>query len=223
MSQINSLQDEAYQYLKKQISDGKLESGKIYSLNAIASMLNISKTPVRDALKRLSQDELVEILPSRGFRLTSISSREIIEIYQLRCAIEGFCCYELASQVRSCPTHPSLDALRKNLEQQASVLTNKGSAKDFLNLDHAFHTIIIEAVNNQRFNQIFNNNRDKISEFILRSLNTEDTFEVTLKNHRRIFDSIASGDAVSSQEAMWEHLLTSRDGNFAAASFPSDY
>ena len=97
MQSRKSLQDKAYEYLKAQIMDGAFEKGKIYSLAAITASLNMSRTPVRDALLSLSQENLVDVLPSRGFQLHEVTRREIIELYQLRCAIEGYCAAFLAS------------------------------------------------------------------------------------------------------------------------------
>ena len=93
---ITMLQDRAYEYLKKVIRDGGLEENKIYSLSAISKMLDMSKTPVRDALQMLSREDLIEILPSRGFRLKHFTEKDVTELYQLRCAIEGYCCYTIA-------------------------------------------------------------------------------------------------------------------------------
>ena len=62
MQSRKSLQDKAYEYLKNQIMDGAFEKGKIYSLAAITASLNMSRTPVRDALLSLSQENLVDIL-----------------------------------------------------------------------------------------------------------------------------------------------------------------
>lgn len=218
MNQIHSLQDEAYQYLKSQISDGNFESGIIYSLNATAAQLNISRTPVRDALNRLSQEGFIEILPSRGFRLLDVSEREILEIYQLRYAIEGFCCYELSTQILSLPNHPALELLKNNLDQQAEFIKHGGPSKDFLALDHAFHTIIINAVNNQQFHQIFNINRERISKLILRSLNADSKYEATLESHQQIYSAIATGSPELSQKVMWDHLHISRYDNLMDVS-----
>ena len=63
MQSRKSLQDKAYEYLKNQIMDGAFEKGKIYSLAAITASLNMSRTPVRDALLSLSQETLVDVLP----------------------------------------------------------------------------------------------------------------------------------------------------------------
>ena len=122
MQSRKSLQDKAYEYLKAQIMDGAFEKGKIYSLAAITASLNMSRTPVRDALLSLSQENLVDVLPSRGFQLHEVTRREIIELYQLRCAIEGYCAAFLASCYAADPSRSEIAMLDKNLKLQEKAV-----------------------------------------------------------------------------------------------------
>lgn len=73
MAGYTLLQEEAYTHIKEQILSGALREELIYSETKIAAMIGISRTPVKDALVRLSQERLVDILPSRGFRLHRMS------------------------------------------------------------------------------------------------------------------------------------------------------
>lgn len=218
MTQVVSLQDEAYRFLKQQIVAGAFEENQIYSLNVIAGMLQMSKTPVRDALQKLSQEELVEILPSRGFRLQHVSDREIIELYQLRCAIEGYCCYSLALQYKTDPTRPEIGQLRDSLAEQAAAIAAGKTPAEFLPIDRKFHSIIIASVNNRRFNSIMETNRDRISDFALRSLGENGILDVTLREHRIILDTICTKDPVASQQAMLNHLNTPLHTNLIGKS-----
>ena len=208
MSQVISLQDEAYNYLSKLIAGGFFEKGKIYSLNTITGMLQMSKTPVRDALRKLSQEELVEILPSRGFRLQQISEREIIELYQLRCAIEGYCCYSLALQCKADHNCKEIELLKRNMDRQRRMIEGKTPSRIFLPTDREFHRIITSSVKNRRFDYIMENNRDRISGFVLRSLEAKGVLDITLREHQKIMDAICSNDPIEAQKAMLMHLDT---------------
>ena len=83
MAGYTLLQEEAYTHIKEQILSGALREEQIYSETKIAAMIGISRTPVKDALVRLSQERLVDILPSRGFRLHRMSEADI---WDTRCA-----------------------------------------------------------------------------------------------------------------------------------------
>jgi len=208
MSQAISLQDEAYNYLSKLIAEGFFKKGKIYSLNAITGMLQMSKTPVRDALRKLSQEELVEILPSRGFRLQRISEREIIELYQLRCAIEGYCCYSLALECKANPNCTEIERLNENIDKQKSAIKSNVPSGSFLPIDREFHRIITSSVKNKRFDFIMENNRDRISGFVLRSLEAKGVLDITLREHQAIVNAIRFKDPIEAQKAMLTHLDT---------------
>ena len=93
------MQEKAYTHIKEQILSGALREEQIYSETKIAAMIGISRTPVKDALVRLSQERLVDILPSRGFRLHRMSEADIWDTYQVRTAVEGFCVVHLAHRL----------------------------------------------------------------------------------------------------------------------------
>ena len=96
MAGYRFLQEEAYAHIREQIVTGVLKEDQIYSETKLAAMIGISRTPVKDALVRLSQEKLIDILPSRGFRLHRMSEEDIWSTYQLRTAVEGFCVLHLA-------------------------------------------------------------------------------------------------------------------------------
>lgn len=213
MVQTTSLQEEAYQYLKQQIKSGAFERNKIYSLKAVTGMLQMSKTPVRDALQKLSQEELIEILPSRGFRLQQPSDKEIVELYQLRYAIEGYCCYCLALQCQADPNCDAIQKLKVSLDRQEKIIAAESNSSVFLSEDQNFHNIIIDSVHNQRFESIMETYRDRIHDFMLASLEAKGILETTLREHKAVFEAICARDPIASQRAMLVHLDTSLRSN----------
>ena len=90
------LKDEAYQILLDMIKDGKIKYGQRYSLNALSSELNMSRTPVRDAIQRMCDEGRMEMLPSRGFQLHVMDRSEMLQHYHFSNAIEGYCVYQRA-------------------------------------------------------------------------------------------------------------------------------
>lgn len=216
MQSRKSLQDKAYEYLKAQIMDGAFEKGKIYSLAAITASLNMSRTPVRDALLSLSQENLVDVLPSRGFQLHEVTRREIIELYQLRCAIEGYCAAFLASCYAADPSRSEIAMLDKNLKLQEKAVYDHQSADKYCILDIEFHNIIISSTKNKHFYHIIKNNRVRSSDFSLVSLRKEGVIELTLKEHKAIYEALCTGDPVLSQEKMILHLDTPLQNNLSS-------
>ena len=205
---ITMLQDRAYEYLKKMIRNGSLDENKIYSLSAISKILDMSKTPVRDALQMLSREDLIEILPSRGFRLKHFTEKDVTELYQLRCAIEGYCCYAMAAKYCEDHSYELVDKLRKNLAIQKQAVKDNASAAEFMPLDIEFHNNIYSCVDNSRFNVTMDLNRDRSMSFTLNSLQNKGIIEITYNEHKHIYDAIVYGDPSKGYNAMLNHLKT---------------
>lgn len=203
------LQDRAYAYIKQKISDGALEEGKIYSLNAISQMLDMSKTPVRDALQLLSREDLIEILPSRGFRLKQFSEKDVIELFELRCALEGYCCYTIASKQKSDKAYDEIvENLKTNVKLQEKAIKQGLPEGEFFYLDTSFHDIIYSCVDNGRFKTALDMNRDRNLCFTRNSLETGDILELTYTEHKKVLDAIIERDPLKAYNAMIEHLKT---------------
>lgn len=86
-----ALKEQAYNYLKNAILEVEIESRGIYSEQHFADRLNVSRTPIREAVLQLSQEGLVEIHPHLGVSIRELSAAEIEELFQVRTAIEGYC------------------------------------------------------------------------------------------------------------------------------------
>lgn len=202
------LQDEAYQYLGQQIKDGILEPGKIYSLNAVAEMLQMSRTPVRDALQKLAQEGLVESLPSRGFRVKEMSRKQILELYQIRCAIEGYCCFQLAAESHGPEDALFFTELRQSMEQQKQVVDRGLGVARFLELDRAFHRLLVHRLGNEELERIIENYRDRIDGFALASLRRPGLLEQTLLEHGAVAEAVIRREPEVARAAMVAHMNT---------------
>lgn len=94
------LKDIAYKRLSKMLFDGEFVSGQIYSLNEISEILQMSKTPVRDAIIHLSNEKRIDLLPSRGFCIHAVSRDEFRVRVHYAIAIEGYAAYRMALEYR---------------------------------------------------------------------------------------------------------------------------
>ena len=205
MSQNYFLQDEAYRYLSDQVRSGGMEPGKTYSLNTIARELRMSRTPVRDALQKLAQEGLVESLPSRGFRLKTMSDQQVWELYQIRCALEGYCCRQLAQR----PEDPDFFAeLQANLDRQRQAAEQGEGVIRFLEIDRAFHHLLLARLGNGELEKILENDQDRINGFALTSLRREGILEQVCREHEEIASALRRGAPEAAEAAMLRHLKT---------------
>uniref|UniRef100_UPI002618EAF5 GntR family transcriptional regulator n=1 Tax=Terrisporobacter sp. TaxID=1965305 RepID=UPI002618EAF5 len=109
---LTKLQKYAYDFIKDMILSGKFLENEIYSETKLSKEIGISRTPMRESLQRLSQEGFIDILPSKGFRLHKFSEKEIIEIFQIRSAIEGYATFLLTHQCKTAKGIETIDLLK---------------------------------------------------------------------------------------------------------------
>lgn len=91
MNEFQFLQEQAYQYLRNKIRNDELLPDQVYSESQIARELDCSRTPVKDALTRLSHAKYIDIIPSKGFRLHRMTEDDLTSTFQTRVAVESYC------------------------------------------------------------------------------------------------------------------------------------
>lgn len=89
MPKYTSIQETAYNYVRNKVLTGQLQPNVLYSETKMAAEIHISRTPMKDALVRLSQDRFIDIIPSKGFCLHKMSEEDIWHTYQARTAVRA--------------------------------------------------------------------------------------------------------------------------------------
>ena len=103
METSKPLQQQAYEHLKGLIYQDFFSYDQIYSETKVAKEMGISRTPMRDAIHRLSQERFLDIIPSKGFCLHQMNRQDIQETFQVRSAIEGYCTYLITKDFKMEP------------------------------------------------------------------------------------------------------------------------
>lgn len=140
------LKDQAYQALLEMIWSGSLEAGEIYSLTKIAQDLNISRTPLRDAIQRLSDEKRIDILPSRGFCLHKFTEEEIKQRYHLTISLEGYSIVRLIEKYKENPKNPYIMKLEECVDLMENGLNEEHTFKEKYNYDNVFHNTLVESL-----------------------------------------------------------------------------
>ena len=139
----------AYEHLRGMIYSSELEFDKIYSETKLAAQLNISRTPIRDALNRLAQERFIEILPNRGFRLHKPTQADIFEAYHVRLMIEGYCAEIVANHYPDAKSRSAIGGMEDALTRQQQLM-EADSAYDVSQFwldDLTFHRSLLEYLN----------------------------------------------------------------------------
>lgn len=196
-----TLRETAYRRIREHILTGELQPGEPISEAERAEVLGMSRSPVREALRQLAQEGLVEIFPKRGTFVTELSAREVREAFELRDAIESACA-RLAAERR---TDADLREMADACDQIDEAAGNEAEA-----YDHAtrFHSLVAKAARSRYLQEAFESTQAKIdlASRVAASSSPRPPRDV---HHRDIFDAITAGDGERAESLMRHHLRES--------------
>lgn len=204
--EFNALQLRAYEYIKSRILDGTYSYNQIYSESRIAVEMGISRTPVRDAVHRLSQERLIEIIPNKGFRLHRLDQKDVLETYDIRSAIEGYCARKAAMAHTTPEIQTLINQLHYSLNTQEQIFEESQDVASFAEEDQNFHRFLVVCSGNSALIDMFDLYMYRIKKLACYSLRKENRMLETLKEHRRIVGAIASGNSQEAYDAVLFHL-----------------
>lgn len=210
MTDYRMLNAVAYERLRDMIHKNELEFDVIYSETRFAADLAISRTPVREALVRLSSEHYIDILPSRGFVLHKPTESDLLEAYHVRMASESYCSELLARENQTESAMAVIRTMRQLLERQREAGQSYQERKvDFWDLDVQFHAAAVGYLQSATFDTLFKTFMHffvslRIKDFIGRGRNRS-----TLLEHERIVRALEHGDAAEAKDAVRQHLMQS--------------
>jgi len=199
------LKDEAYNKIIEMIYDGRFVYGQIYSINAISKELQMSRTPVRDAIMRLNNEGRLDLLPSRGFCLHFFDDDEFLPRLHLSNAIEGYCAYVLAQERKKGNTSENVLRLKSLLNRMQALDLDTVSFGEFTRLDNAFHQTLIGGIDQVNFVNLFSSQSGLVNTPELHLVKSPISYAEILYFHENIFNAIWAGDAPGAYSAMLVH------------------
>lgn len=161
---------------------------------------------MRDAVQRLAQEKYLDVIPSRGFRIHEMTEQDLLDTYQIRCALEGFCTIQLARNCTAAKARKVIKSLERFILCQETVVNDAGTVEDFAPYDQKFHEHIVNYSNNATLIEVFRNYFYQISSQMYISLRTEGRMKQTVEEHKKILGAIKSGSLEKSYLATLEHL-----------------
>jgi GntR family transcriptional regulator, rspAB operon transcriptional repressor len=195
-----SLADAAYERLLEAILSGRLRGGTELSEVALAAELAVSRTPVHEALRRLSADGLVHLATSGPARVAEFTRQEIVEIYEMRICLEQAAARQAATRL----TDEQVSALREGADELSDPAGRSWTAKA-LAFDVVFHDAIAEACGNQRLRREIRKYRHLVRAFCRMSGNSENLRDA-YREHLTILAALAARNADAAGRAMALHI-----------------
>ena len=207
----------AYLLIQKKIASGELSAGSLISELALSKELGSSRTPVREAAGQLLAEGLLELSPGGGIVVTQLTRQGIIDLYELREALEVFAVGRAARNNMRPADRERLESLIE--ETQILLKELKASGKQELSAeqmrrfsvsDLGFHALLIRMAANVRILKVVNDTRLMMRIFsIQRSGHKRDELERIYKQHRDILKAVVEQDAERAQKLLSEHIQAS--------------
>jgi DNA-binding GntR family transcriptional regulator len=196
----------AKESIRLRIVTGEIAAGEIYSAPALAAVLGVSATPVREAMLELATDGLVEVVPNRGFRVVEPSQHDLDEIFQLRLMLEVPAAEQAARRGITAADHACFLEMAKLIEKRAQ----EGDMVGFLAADRDFHLGLLGTLDNSRLVDIVSRLRDQARLYGLPMLAQRGELRESAREHRELLEAICRRDTVAVAAVATHHLEHTR-------------
>ena len=197
--------ERVFERIKELIIAQDFPPGHLLNERKLAHEMDVSRTPVREAIHMLEREGWVEVIPWRGAVVKAVTIADIEETFQLRMAIEPL--------IIDLTIHKlGLEELQQieELWQEQLRLSQSKEAKDFILRDQDFHLFLADLTGNRRLCEIMRQLRDTHLRLGVEAIQQETRFEGTLEEHREIIDALKAGAVVKARQAMLDHLLATQ-------------
>lgn len=201
-----ALYQEVAERLRQRIFAHELTPGTWIDEQKLAEEYGISRTPLREALKVLASEGLVDLRPRRGCYVTEISRQDMDDIFPLMAMLEGRCAAEAVKRAK-----PADISALKNIHEQLEAAARDGRIDAFFESNQEFHKKIQELSGNRWLLSVIQDLRKVLKLSRMHSLSLEGRLEQSLDEHRLIMAALQAGDAVKAEKLMHDHLLSGRE------------
>lgn len=200
--------DKIFEEIRSRILNGELRSGEPLKERDLCAQLDVSRTPVREALRRLSAEGLAETRPRRSIVVASFDPSEIDEIFSIGIMLESFLCAKAAEK----GTDEEIDYLHDLLTKMDAVgdFNAEEKYRHYMKLDHAFHDTLTTMARSERIKKIL---QQTISLRLLVNVFDQykpEDFETSRTQHRAIYNAVSSRNPDWARSAMDSHIRTGR-------------
>lgn len=201
MDDFLPLRDVVFRTLRQAILTGEMKPGERLLEIHLANKLGVSRTPIREAIRMLELEGLVIMVPRRGAQVAQITEKSMSDVLEVRCALDELA-VELACERITDEEKTELAAACEAFEKATQTKQVHVIAK----ADVEFHDIIFKAAGNPRLTQMVNNLAEQMYRYRFEYIKDESQHPMLVKEHRRICESISSGNVQASKEAIKEHI-----------------
>lgn len=198
---VNSLRGKVFNQLQNEILNGKYQVGDSLIETRLSDELGVSRTPIREALRQLELEGLVQSIPNKGAIVKGISSQDIEDIYTIRMRIEGLAARWAAEKITAQELVELKDAI--DLEE---FYTIKNDTEHLMQFDSKFHDIIFKASKSKPLMHTLSTFHHYVQRARNIAFGSPIRAKEVLEEHKAIYSAIAEGDAEKAERLTTDHI-----------------
>lgn len=203
-----SIADQIFEQLERDILTGKYQRGEVLSELRLSAELGVSRTPIREAVRRLEQENILKET-GRGMVVIGISREDMLDMYEIRLRIEGLAARKAAANI----SDEQLKQMEETLDLQSFYIDKQegDSAEQIRDMDSRFHELIYESSGSRAFHETLSALHRKIMKYRSASVSKHSRALLSLEEHRAIYDALAAHDSEAAEKATLNHVVNARD------------
>jgi DNA-binding GntR family transcriptional regulator len=195
------LREIVFEAIREAIIRGDLKQGERLMETQLAEEMGVSRTPVREAIRKLELEGLVVMVPRKGAYVAGLSLKDIIDVFEIRSALEALAGALAAERI----TDNELEELERFLVLIGEC-AEKNDIQQFVDLDTRFHDLLFQATRNSRLLQMINNLRDQIQRFRETSLAYPGRLKRAFEEHKKIVEALSERNSELVASLAREHI-----------------
>lgn len=201
LNDYKPLREVIFNTLREAIIVGELKPGERLMEVQLAEKMGVSRTPVREAIRKLELEGLVEMLPRKGAHVADLSVKDIMDVLEVRATLDGLATRLSALRIT--------DEEIKDLKHQLSLFINyveKDNLQGSIKKDVEFHDIIYRSSRNEKLIQISNNLREQVQRFRVIYIKDYSSSRELIREHTEILEAITGRDPSAAMECAQRHI-----------------
>ncbi len=201
MDEYLPLRDVVFKTLRQAILKGELEPGERLMEIQLAERLGVSRTPIREAIRKLELEGLVLMIPRRGAEVAKISEKNLRDVLEVRRSLEELAIDLACQRIQE----EELETLREAQKEFAAAVA-AGDAMEIAQTDEKFHEIIYSGTGNQKLMQILSNLREQMYRYRLEYIKDANKRQILLVEHEQILKALSLRHVQEAKLAVREHI-----------------
>lgn len=201
LNSYKPLRELVLETIREAIINGTLKPRERLMEIQLAEELGVSRTPIREALRKLELEGFIVMVPRKGAYVADITFKDIADVFEIRASLEALAAGLAAERI----TEEEIEYLERHLVEKADAIAKKDISR-LVEVDTKFHEAIYRASRNERLFSIINNLREQIQRYRSLSLAYPGRMKHSLEEHRLIVEAIQARDIPGARQAAQEHI-----------------